>query len=97
MVVEMVPLSSVGSVAYNPIIHPPIGRKFMPLIVLAFVWGLYNPKFTLYRNLKNPLIHVGKYTSPMDTMGSIYFQVGIGSLMEGHKREKIVEIHPFCP
>ena len=31
---------------------------YIPLIVLAFVWGLYNPKPTLYvRNLKNPLIN----------------------------------------
>ena len=27
----------------------------MGLVVLAFVWGLYNPNSTLYRNPKNPL------------------------------------------
>ena len=39
------------------IVHPPIGRKnatYIPLIVLAFVWGLYATDPTLYRNLKNP-------------------------------------------
>ena len=49
MVVEMVPLKGgIGS-----IVHPPIGRKnttYMPLIVLAFVWGLYNP----YHPLQEP-------------------------------------------
>ncbi len=40
---------TVGSVAYN---HP-IGRKnaaYIPGIVLALVWGLYNPKPTNYQN-----------------------------------------------
>ena len=35
------------------IVHPPIGRKnttYITLIVLAFVWGLYNP----YHSLQEP-------------------------------------------
>ena len=42
------------------IFHHPIGRKdtaYIPGIVLAFVWGLYNPKPTYYQNRSNnPLI-----------------------------------------
>ena len=41
------------------IVHPPIGRKntiYIPLIVLAFVSGLYDTDPTYYQNLKNPLI-----------------------------------------
>ena len=52
MVVEMVPLKGgIGS-----IVHPPIGRKnatYIPLIVLAFVWGLYNPYHPLQESEKS--------------------------------------------
>ena len=47
----LVPLSSVGSVANRPSPNWQVCHTtYMPLIVLAFVWGLYNP----YHPLEEP-------------------------------------------